>query len=424
MHDAPEKCKNLLTNLLTQGNVKTMKLSVLDYISTQHVHFSQLCDLEQGGIPLFYPTLYCGQNLWGLTHNSQREILRSVKCVYEWADKHRIDLDERFTSRQLLTPAEIGTLGDFLARNRMSPTESIDAIKFNARCRHATNYLEWLAHQLIHNSNTEISESITRMLNALDTLVVPTGSKHQRNREMIAKHLTVDMSEALIEFFSNPTAHVDRPANVGAAFRNATMLEILYETGMRIGEVLTLKLKDFTPARGGDHAVLRIQRNHDDAFDRRLRQPVAKTLGRDLSITEQLSMKIQDYLKSRANVPNAEFRDDDFIFINHRPNEHQGQPLELSAFYNALGLLRKKYPALSDLHPHLLRHDWNYRFSVSAKEKGLSEAEETSQRCYLMGWAPDSDMPKLYNFRHIMEGAAKTGLSTADHVSERRKRRH
>jgi integrase len=401
-----------------------MKLAVLDYISKQHVHFSQLCDQEQGGIPLFYPTLYCGQKLWSLTHNSQREVLRSVQRAYEWADKHGIDLDERFTSRVLLTSAEVSSLGDFLSRNRTSPTQPMNAIKFNARCKQITTYLEWLAHQLIHNSNTEIGQSITRMLNALSTLLIPVGSKHQRNREMLSKHLSDEASESLFGLFQNPAAHVDRPANLGAAVRNALMLEILYETGMRLGEVLSLKLKDFTPARGGDHAILSIHRNHDDPLDRRLRQPVAKTLGRIVPITEQLSEKIQDYLQNeRANVPNAEFRDENFIFINHRPNKRQGQPLESSAFHNAIGLLRKKYPALRDLHPHLLRHDWNYRFSKEAEKRGLNETQEASERCYLMGWAPDSEMANLYNFRHIMESSAETGLRTASHVSDRRKRR-
>lgn len=418
---APEKCKNLFTYLLTQDNVKTMQLAVLDYISTQNVHFSQLCDREQGGVPLFYPTLYAGQNLWQRRHSTQRDTLTSIQRAYEWAHMEGIDLDQRFANRLPLTTAEIGRLGGFLMINRKSTTQAICPAKFNSRCGHIQHYLEWLAGYLINHANGDIARSISDMIKTLSGLQLPTGSEHQRKRDTLAKHLSVAAQDALCLLFQNPHAHVLRPANRHAATRNAVMLEILYETGMRFGELLSLKLKNFTPARGGDCATLQIDINHDDELDRRVRQPVAKTLGRLVPITEQLSKKIQDYLRlDRALVPYVEFGDEHFIFINHRANATQGKPLEASAFYNALQLIRDKYPALRELHPHLLRHDWNYRFSKSAQELGLNETEEASQRCYLMGWIPGSTMATLYNERHIIEGAAETGLKAASYVTDRR----
>lgn len=131
------------------------------------------------------------------------------------------------------------------------------------------------------------------MLASIDALKKPIASSHQRHRDMLAKHLAEPARDALIALFNNPTEGIARSAHHGAAIRNAVMLEILYETGMRVGELLSLKLKDFTPARGGDHATLVIRRNHDDPFDRRLRRPVAKTLGRHIGITEHLSRRIQ-----------------------------------------------------------------------------------------------------------------------------------
>ncbi|HCF5754432.1 TPA: site-specific integrase, partial [Pseudomonas aeruginosa] len=287
-----------------------MRLTVRDFMSTHKARYAQLCDQDLGGVPLFYPTLYGSLRLWLKPQNTQREILHSIQRLYEWAEQRGIDLDERFASRMLLTPYEIDSLGDFLLRKKNATNQPIRGSKFNARCRHIYRYLEWLAPTLIEHSNAEIGANIGRMLASIDALKKPIASSHQRHRDMLAKHLAEPARDALIALFNNPTEGIARSAHHGAAIRNAVMLEILYETGMRVGELLSLKLKDFTPARGGDHATLVIRRNHDDPFDRRLRQPVAKTLGRHIGITEHLSRRIQSYLReTRANVPNVEFTD-------------------------------------------------------------------------------------------------------------------
>ena len=201
------------------------------------------------------------------------------------------------------------------------------------------------------------------------------------------------------------------------------MLEILYETGMRTGELLSLKLIDFTPSRGGIQASLHIRRNHDDQLDKRVNQPVAKTLGRILPISDQLEKKISDYLKNwRSQVPSANFNDESFIFITHKKTTTQGEALEQNTFYNALAALRKRHKRLKGLHPHLLRHHWNFIFSKQAAIRGLTETAEAEERRYLMGWSKSSKMPAVYNQRHIQESAAVTGYKTANHTADRRKR--
>ena len=45
------------------------------------------------------------------------------------------------------------------------------------------------------------------------------------------------------------------------------MLRILYETGIRRGELLSLKFNVLQESAGGDGAFLQIERNHLDQFD-------------------------------------------------------------------------------------------------------------------------------------------------------------
>lgn len=75
--------------------------------------------------------------------------------------------------------------------------------------------------------------------------------------------------------------------------------------------------------------------------------------------------------------------------------------------------LKKFIPELNELHPHLLRHDWNDRFSQKVDSEGWDFEVEREVRGQLMGWAPNSSMSLAYNQRHIQEKANRIGLQLA-----------
>ena len=67
-----------------------------------------------------------------------------------------------------------------------------------------------------------------------------------------------------------------------------------------------------------------------------------------------------------------------------------------------------------DLHPHMLRHTWNDRFSAAIDRNTppgghTPEASEERIRNFLMGWSPNSNMADGYSRRHI-ERAARDAL--------------
>jgi len=184
---------------------------------------------------------------------------------------------------------------------------------------------------------------------------------------------------------------------------------------MRRGELLSLKLKNFSESSGGPHASLRIERNHSDEFDVRVNQPVAKTDGRIVPISREAESQLLEYLDTyRAETANVGYSDEDYIFVRHRAGRQQGQPVSISAFDQGIRGLRRVFPALCLVHPHLLRHDWNFRFSKLADEHRLKTGKEQELRALLMGWSAGSDMAKLYNRRHTQEQATKYGLLIAN----------
>ncbi|WP_338514980.1 site-specific integrase [Pseudomonas poae] len=234
----------------------------------------------------------------------------------------------------------------------------------------------------------------------------------------MAAKLSSEARNWLLDFFEEPFAGLRQPQDFGPRLRNVVMLRVVYETGMRVGELLSLKLKNFIEAGGGDSAYLDIQRNHHDVVDTRLHQPVAKTLGRRVPISESLEDQLKEYRDNwRSEIPRVGFSDEDFIFVVHRGGHRQGQALPKTAFSAGLFNIKQSNPALMPVHPHLLRHDWNYRFSKQADSEGMSFEEERTLREQLMGWAPDSPMSRIYNRRHIEEKSYEIGRKIASNTA-------
>ncbi|MNF80811.1 hypothetical protein D3C84_630630 [compost metagenome] len=137
-------------------------------------------------------------------------------------------------------------------------------------------------------------------------------------------------------------------------------------------------------------------------------------MGRRLPISESLEEQLMEYRNDwRAEVPGVGFSDEAFIFVVHRGGRSQGKALPKAAFSSALANLKKTFRSLKSVHPHLLRHDWNYRYSKLADNLSIPFEEERTLREQQMGWMPGSPMSRVYNLRHIEEKSLEIGRKIA-----------
>lgn len=394
-----------------------MSLSIKHFIAADGERFSQLYDTETGGFPLYYPTSYIARSVRpSCTHETQKVHLEAIKRVCEWNSHHEINLVARFQRRELLRQFEIDGLVRHLAASRRgNKSNVISRHKANTYIVYAANYLRWLAVEVITEINADIKAAIDGQHEALLLSVArKSGSSSANKQRILAIRLQDGTAQALLELFEEPLQGVQKNGDKGPRLRNVIMLRILYETGMRRGELLSLKLGSFVEAIGGSSSQLRIERNHHDQFDSRTRQPVAKTLGRIVNISDETEQQLIAYRDHwRPNSCN------DFLFVNHRAGRSEGKPVSETGFNSALDKLKEVFPALETLHPHLLRHDWNYRFSQKADKDGLDFETERVMREMLMGWKPNSKMSLLYNQRHIQEKANELGRDIASDTINR-----
>lgn len=395
-----------------------MTFRIKHYIAFDGERFSQLYDIDAGGFPLYYPTSYIARTVRpNSTHETQKVHLEAIKRVCEWEARQKAALDIRFQRRKFLCQFEIDSLVRHLvASRRKNSTEVIGRHKANSYISYAARYLNWLANEVISEKDSDIAAAIKDQHKALLSATArKRGSMSANKQRILAMRLPNETTHALFTLFKDPLSGVQKNADKGPRMRNVIMLRILYETGMRRGELLSLKLVNFVEAIGGESAQILIERNHNDKFDTRVRQPVAKTLGRIVNISvegEQQLITYRDHWRPST--------DNEFLFVNHRTGRSQGKPITETGFNSALEKLKQAIPALEPLHFHLLRHDWNYRFSQKADEGGLEFESERTMREQLMGWRPNSEMSLLYNQRHIQEHANKIGKEIASDTMSKR----
>ena len=178
-------------------------------------------------------------------------------------------------------------------------------------------------------------------------------------------------------------------------------------TGVRRSELIALRISDINFQT--NEAL--IARRADTPDDPRANQPLAKTRDRLLPLSPSLARDTHDYiLKFRRDVGSAKRHP--FIFVAN----YTGNPLSQSTVNQIFEKLRSVPGIVETLHPHLLRHTWNDRFSELSEREGFSDALEQKIRARAMGWSDTSDTAKQYTKRFVREKADKAALSLQQHL--------
>ncbi len=160
-----------------------------------------------------------------------------------------------------------------------------------------------------------------------------------------------------------------RLANAANHPRDKAIILVLYETGCRIGELLTLQMKNIQFDQYG--AILRVT---GKTGDRRVRI---------ISSAPTLASWINIYDKAKdPNAPlwvprtsNGKVRKDGIKFLDHR------------SVYSILRSIAVKAEIKKHVHPHLFRH---------SRATALASKLTESQMKEIFGWTKGSDMPATY----------------------------
>lgn len=401
-------------------------------LSVRHVIFDggerYMLLVDESGMPLYFPALYAAVVVRGGSRavNTLRNALSAIKALYDWQRDCKVDIESCFACGVHLEAHQIHALRDFMQRSidgDAKPERKVTSIAARrhkskvvstkvqyARLTVVADYLGFLAVQLQQGSE-EAKKRIQAMVSTIRACRPKISNKSQKDRDEI--HLDVELLDRLDNVLK-PGSEGNPVKSYEVQVRNALMIAILRVTGMRRGELLSLKVEDINFAAN----KLSIVRRPDAKGDLRAYQPVVKTRERTIPVDPLLVERIHDYvLKYRSKVPGA--KKHGYLFVTHKAGPSCGRPLSIAGFAKFMFEIKSVGPEFDGVHAHALRHAWNYMFSQQLDGKGVSPEREQQVRSYLMGWSPTSGTAATYNKQHIKEEAAKAVLGLQDRYLSR-----
>lgn len=436
-----------------------MSLHRKNYIAEGGERFGLL--INSLGLPDFWTTLFLTTNVRSEKHTTQKAYLNHLAHIYIWEMSIGERISERIIraasqknmSSQVLffSDLEIQKLRDHCKlttkearRNlrkktehrsndqnlkiifpiRKIPAATVEKEHAINRITIFANFFEFVAINILRNKPSFynyldiIENTKAQILKQKERY----GGSKTRSSDPNKKAPHPDIFKHVMEI-AEPS-NIYNPYTKSVRQRNYLLLWMLYETGMRAGEVLQLKVSDIDFARN----VVQIQSRHDDPEDKfRTDEPNAKTLERDLPINQDLSDQLRKYvLEERRFIPNAHTHK--FLFISHK-GVSKGHPLSLTQFSRIVEKIsgneeladfikKNGFVVKKRVTRHGFRHDFNNRFSNNIDEHNhkasqdgridevISEKKEIQQRMYINGHKSEHSA-QVYNLRHTKEQAEK-----------------
>lgn len=406
-------------------------------------------------MPHFHVTLWVTTKLRkvGKADQTISNKLNHIKWFLGWQVKEKRDLYKEFQQGTFLGDDDIENIKSYLAtdikqlkyvskkaskgRNKVisiiDTPKLVDVIPSVGRNHHynrmtsVIEYLTFIAKLAVkHISNPQLNREIKKMEKEFKA-ARPKGKGNNVLDETNDKTLP----QGLVKEFM-AVAHYDDPQNPftqkNVRFRNHLMFHLMNRHGIRRGEMLSLALTDMM--LHGSKKSFWVRRTHDDKYDPRSKQPVAKTRERKLRISDETAELMNRYITQyRAHTPNTNKHP--YLFVTHRKGATQGQPVAISTFDNTIMPAMKKVDERFEvIHPHYFRHNWNDDFSekvdtnnelsASGKKghKHIDSGTEAKMRKHQMGHSSEKS-GNVYNQRHVTRKANELSLMEQEELNSK-----
>lgn len=377
-------------------------------------------------LPVYYPNLFITSQIRN-KNDSVSTMVSSASCLIlllNFLNSRKIDLIERIYSKDFLSISELDDLRDFSQKKTIRENkENINKLArkkdrfVTAKTQYLRltviyKYIEWLS---LHIVSSQDDFFIGRLNFCIKAIKERRPHKKGRNEIINDKSLSEEEVDVLFEIIRieseiNPFRRIVQR-------RNRLMILMLYYLGVRGGELLNIRIRDFNFSSN----QLSIVRRADEKSDSRIIQPLVKTNERVIPLNDTLAKEIHDYiLNERREV--AGKKKHDYLFVNHRGGVGEGLPLNYAAYSKVIHAIKENSPNLKSLTGHMLRHTWNLEFSKRMDTMNNAPTEERQEqlRSYLMGWRSGSGTASVYNKRFVNEKAYEVALELQNNLKEGR----
>lgn len=350
--------------------------------------------------------------------NTLKKYAYELKFLYCYFIEQGINLVERVSSGEFLSRQEVDdfvracklyadntatfenniiTISDKRIRDAIHATShnqpQVSAHTLRQRLIRLRSYIEYLYvqhhyDQEITNTQTRIEDKFRKFQLYINTFISSTRENNTIVKDAFESVIPSDKFFYLLEIIKESSSN--NPFK-SSKLRNQIIMQILINTGVRVGVVLKLKICDLI--EDWDNPRFLSTKTPNDPTDPRLDRPSNKTKAQSVSISLELLKLIKLYIQTIRKDSPTSYKHD-FIFISEK-GKTSGQPLSYKSIHKIVDKLGKSLGI--KLHPHKIRHKWNEVFEDKAKECGLTSDKIEDLRKYAMGWVENSKMASVYN---------------------------
>jgi integrase len=362
-----------------------MKLhTLIQTICTNGERFPMLVD--DSGVPNFWSTLFTSQQLRDQTQSSITSCLNNIEHLYKWEKINNRNITQDFENSLVPGSKFVESIKDHcglrsehiqkeLLQKSFGKTISFNELKLarasalsQVSCDYQQRRMSDICAFLMFVGSTVLkkkpnSKVLINDLNIFKKTIqshYPKSSFSRYNKQL--PHAEKEIFEKFLEIF-NPHSKLNPFKGYDLKLRNYLLVQLLYWTGARSGEILSMTLDDIDYDL--DTPKVRVERRHDDIADSRKYQPVTKTKSREIIIPTWLRDEL-DYYINKIRCQYSASKNHPYIFVSHK-GKTIGQPVTNSTFYNRVILPVKAL----DSHSFALvkRHGFRHLFNENLSDK-------------------------------------------------------
>lgn len=346
-------------------------------------------------------------------------ILQHLLFLYSWADSASFDLDLSVFSGAGIQLPEILNFFGWLKRRRHKGRELSDSYIAHI-VRDCKVFVFWFVKRYVSaNEHEALNITIQRAVKAHQEAWAECEINVQY--DLLADDINDEDYEIIESYFLQGGLSLDELSDVD--LRNYVMWRLAWEFGLRIGEILALRVQDVHLAATPPYlSIVSLDERGENELDPRSPyQPKVKTLSRELGflfresclprLLEMYIIKLRnrDFLIN-GKVVKSVFLEHDFLFIVH---DGFGQPISCSAVQKISAFAAHKTGV--DFKWHLARHAFfNRRYTEASKSSDNSSLIDNL--IYWGGWKSSNSL-KRYT-RRATRDIARSGLIVSNSRSE------